>query len=73
MSESDPKVVSLERILEDTLAYEIKDRHRLNGYILLIHLGADRKDKLYRLLEPMMKELRSRGYELVRIDEMLRE
>jgi peptidoglycan/xylan/chitin deacetylase (PgdA/CDA1 family) len=73
MQESDPKFVSSQRILKDTLAYEKKDPHGLNGYILLIHLGADRKDKMYRLLEPMVEELRSRGYEFVRIDEMLRE
>ena len=50
MPESDPKFVSSEGILEDTLAYERKDSHGLNGYILRIHLGADRKDKMYRLL-----------------------
>jgi peptidoglycan/xylan/chitin deacetylase (PgdA/CDA1 family) len=43
----------------------------LNGYILLLHLGADRKDKTFRLLEPLIVELRERGYELVRIDRML--
>ncbi len=45
----------------------------LNGYILLLHLGADRKDKMYRLLEPLVRALRERGYEFVRVDRMLQE
>jgi peptidoglycan/xylan/chitin deacetylase (PgdA/CDA1 family) len=72
MPESDPKFISSQAILEGILSYERKDPHGLNGYILLIHLGADRKDKMYRLLEPLIRELRARGYEFIRIDEMLR-
>jgi len=72
LPESDRKFVPSQKIFEDILGYEKKDEHGLNGYILLIHLGADRKDKMYRLLEPLITELRSRGYSFVRIDEMLR-
>jgi peptidoglycan/xylan/chitin deacetylase (PgdA/CDA1 family) len=43
----------------------------LNGYILLLHLGADRRDKMFLLLEPLIGALRGRGYEFVRIDQML--
>lgn len=71
MPESDPHFVCSRVILEDILAYEKKDPHGLNGYILLIHLGADRKDKMYVLLEPLVVQLRGRGYEFIRIDEML--
>lgn len=71
MPESDPKFVSSQKILQDILAYEKKDPHGLNGYILLLHLGADRKDKMFLLLEPLVQELRARGYTFVRIDTML--
>lgn len=71
MPESDPHFVSSRVILQDILAYEKKDPHGLNGYILLIHLGADRKDKMYVLLEPLITELQGRGYKFIRIDEML--
>jgi peptidoglycan/xylan/chitin deacetylase (PgdA/CDA1 family) len=73
MPESDPKFVSSQKILQDVLAYEKKDPHGLNGYILLLHLGADRKDKMFLLLEPLVQELRARGYTFVRIDALLHE
>ena len=63
--------VSSQGILQGILDYEKKDPHGLNGYILLLHLGADRKDKMYLLLEPLIRELRQRGYEFIRIDQML--
>lgn len=71
MPVSDPKFVSSETILQDILSYEKKDPHGLNGYILLLHLGADRKDKMFLLVEPLVKELRGRGYAFVRIDALL--
>jgi peptidoglycan/xylan/chitin deacetylase (PgdA/CDA1 family) len=71
MPESDPKFVSSQQILQDILSYEKKDPHGLNGYILLLHLGADRKDKMFLLLQPLVEELRARGYMFVRIDELL--
>jgi len=70
-AESDAKFVSSQQILKDILAYEENDPHGLNGYILLIHLGAARKDKMFLLLQPLVEELRGRGYEFVRIDQML--
>jgi len=71
MPESEKKFVSSKKIMEDILAYEKKDPAGLNGYILLLHVGADRKDKMFLLLEPLVNELRERGYGFVRIDEML--
>ncbi|HTZ46741.1 MAG TPA: polysaccharide deacetylase family protein [Verrucomicrobiae bacterium] len=71
MPESDAKFVSSQKILQDILAYEKKDAHGLNGYILLLHLGADRQDKMFLLVEPLVQELRARGYAFVRIDAML--
>ncbi len=71
MSESDPKFRPSRRILEDILAFEQRDPHGLSGVILLLHLGADRRDKMYLLLDPLLDELTRRGYRLQRIDTLL--
>jgi len=71
LPESDKRFVASEQILRDILAYEQRDAAGLNGFILLLHLGADRKDKMYRLLPQLIDGLRRRGYEFVRIDELL--
>jgi peptidoglycan/xylan/chitin deacetylase (PgdA/CDA1 family) len=73
MPESDPHFVSSQKILEGILEYEKKDSHGLNGYILLLHLGADRKDKMFRQLTPLILALQKRGYDFIRIDQMLKE
>lgn len=64
---------SSETIYNNILNYEEKDEHGLNGFILLIHIGTDprRTDKLYDYLGDLIDELNSRGYEFVRIDELL--
>ena len=72
MPESEKRFVSSQKIFDDILAYEKKDPAGLNGYVLLLHLGADRKDKMYLFLEPLVNELRGRGYEFVRVDELIR-
>jgi peptidoglycan/xylan/chitin deacetylase (PgdA/CDA1 family) len=72
MPESDPHFVSSQKILDDILAYEKRDPHGLNGYILLLHLGADRRDKFAPYLERLITELQSRGYHFVRIDKLLK-
>jgi peptidoglycan/xylan/chitin deacetylase (PgdA/CDA1 family) len=71
LPESDPKFVSSRVILQDILAYEKNDPHGLNGYILLIHMGADRNDRMYLLLDALITDLRERGYTFSRIDELL--
>jgi peptidoglycan/xylan/chitin deacetylase (PgdA/CDA1 family) len=45
----------------------------LNGYLLLMHVGADpaRADKFYNLLPLLIQELRGMGYSMVRVDELL--
>jgi len=45
----------------------------LNGFILLLHIGTDpaRTDKFYRRLDELIEFLRSRKYEMVRVDELL--
>lgn len=71
MPETEKRFVSSQQIMDDILAYEKKDPHGLNGYLLLLHVGADRKDKMFLLLQPMVDELKARGYRFVRVDEML--
>jgi peptidoglycan/xylan/chitin deacetylase (PgdA/CDA1 family) len=57
--------------MDDILAYEQKDPNGLNGFLLLLHVGADRKDKMFLLLEPLVNALQARGYEFIRVDQML--
>jgi peptidoglycan/xylan/chitin deacetylase (PgdA/CDA1 family) len=63
--------VTSQKIMDDILAYEQKDPHGLNGFLLLLHLGSQRQDKPFALIGPMLDELQKRGYSFVRIDEML--
>ena len=58
-------------IVDDILAYEKKDEHGLNGFLLLLHVGSQRKDKTFVLLDPLLRELIARGYRFVRVDELL--
>jgi peptidoglycan/xylan/chitin deacetylase (PgdA/CDA1 family) len=69
--ESDKRFVPSQAIMQGILDYEKKDPAGLNGYILLLHVGANRKDKMFMLLEPLVKELQGRGYQFIRIDQML--
>lgn len=63
--------VPSQKIVDDILAYERKDPHGLNGFLLLLHVGSQRKDKAFLLLDPLVKELKARGYEFARVDELL--
>jgi peptidoglycan/xylan/chitin deacetylase (PgdA/CDA1 family) len=58
-------------ILRGILAYEQRDPHGLNGFLLLLHLGSQRADKMHLQLAPLIDELSRRGYEFVRVDELL--
>jgi peptidoglycan/xylan/chitin deacetylase (PgdA/CDA1 family) len=69
--EGDKHFVPSRKIYGDILAYEKKDPHGLNGFVLLLHLGSGRKDPFHPLLGPLCDELGSRGYEFVRVDALL--
>ncbi|MBN2447533.1 MAG: polysaccharide deacetylase family protein [Phycisphaerae bacterium] len=69
--EGQAKFVSSQAILDGILEYEQRDPHGLNGFLLLLHLGAQRADKMHMQLEPLIDELRRRGYKFARVDEML--
>lgn len=49
------------------------DPHGLNGVLLLLHLGAGprRTDKFFYLLDELLEGLQQRGYECVRLDDLL--
>ena len=57
---------------DDILAYEQRDEHGLNGFVLLLHVGANREDLFHTQLGPLCDELRNRGYEFLRVDHLLR-
>ena len=59
------------KVKDDILAYEQKDPHGLSGFLLLLHLGSQRKDKMHVQLAPLLDELTKRGYAFVRVDQML--
>jgi endoglucanase len=68
-----PEYLSSQAIYDRILAYEKKDPHGLDGFILLVHIGTDpaRTDKFYLRLADLVRELKNRGYSLVRVDELL--
>lgn len=60
-------------IFKSILNFENESPSGLNGFILLVHIGTDprRKDKFYYLLPELIRQLKKRGYQWVRIDELL--
>ena len=68
-----PRYRSSDEIFQSIIEYEEKDENGLNGFILLIHIGTDsrRQDKFYNQLDPLLEELKRRGYAFERIDTML--
>jgi hypothetical protein len=60
------------QIVDDILAYERKDLHGLNGFLLLLHLGSQRKDKVHPEIGRLLDELANCGYSFKRVDDMLK-
>jgi hypothetical protein len=71
--EGDRAFVPSQKIYDDILAYEQKDPHGLNGFLLLLHLGSGRKDPFHTRLGPLCDELARRGYQFVRVDSLVGE
>jgi peptidoglycan/xylan/chitin deacetylase (PgdA/CDA1 family) len=65
---------SSDAILESVLAREREEACGLNGYVLLMHLGAGpkRTDKLHEKLPSLLDALGAKGYSFVRLDELAR-
>ena len=60
------------QVIFDSILRE-EQKNGLNGYLLLMHLGAgpERKDKMHRRLGELLDVLQKRGYQFVRVDELL--
>jgi len=67
------KYVSSDTIMNSIKQYEEQSTNRLNGFILLVHIGTDpgRTDKFYSRLGELIKYLKNRGYRFAKIDELL--
>jgi peptidoglycan/xylan/chitin deacetylase (PgdA/CDA1 family) len=63
---------STDTIYQSIIAYEQK--HGLNGFILLLHIGTDAKrtDKMYYRLGGLVDYLKQKQYHIVRVDELLK-
>ncbi len=72
--EGTPQFVATDTIFESILKREREDPHGLNGFLLLLHVGAGprRADKFHRRFGELLDALAGRGYALVRVDELLR-
>lgn len=64
---------SSDEIYKSIMTYEGSTTEGLNGFILLLHIGTDpaRTDKFYNRLDELIKELKGRNYQFVRVDELL--
>jgi len=69
--EGQPGFVPSETIIRDILAQENRDPHGLNGNLLLLHLGAQRVDKVHFRLGELIEPLRARGYDFVTVEALL--
>lgn len=66
--------ISSEEIYRSIVNYEKSSQSGLNGFILLIHIGTApaRTDKFYYRLDELIAWLQDQGYQLKRIDELLK-
>jgi peptidoglycan/xylan/chitin deacetylase (PgdA/CDA1 family) len=74
MEDKDPKFISAPDMVKSVLDYEKSHEYGLNGFMLLMHIGAGpgrTRDHLYDYLGSMLDELIGRGYSFVRIDQLL--
>lgn len=71
--EADQNFVSSQIIFDSILKREQTDPHGLNGYILLLHIGSGpgRADKFHARFGELLDYLAGKGYEFVRVDELL--
>jgi peptidoglycan/xylan/chitin deacetylase (PgdA/CDA1 family) len=71
--EGDKNFVSSSRIFDSIVEKERTDPHGLNGFILLLHVGAgpERQDKFASRFGELLDYLQKRGYAMVRVDTLL--
>ncbi len=68
-----PNFVPSRAIFDSVLRREREDPHGLNGFLLLLHVGAGpgRTDKFHARFGALLDELAGRGYRFVRVEELL--
>jgi endoglucanase len=74
MEDDDPHFVPAAAIVYSILRADRADPDGLNGYLLLMHLGAGprrRRDHLHDHLDTLLDKLQARGYSFVRVDTLL--
>lgn len=71
--EADRNFVSSQVIFDSILKKEREDPHGLNGFLLLLHIGAGpgRQDKFHTRFGELLDVLAAKGYQFVRVDELL--
>lgn len=71
--EADANFVSSQKIFDSILKREREDPHGLNGFILLLHVGSGpgRTDKFHYRFGELLDYLASKGYQFVRVDDLL--
>jgi peptidoglycan/xylan/chitin deacetylase (PgdA/CDA1 family)/predicted NAD-dependent protein-ADP-ribosyltransferase YbiA (DUF1768 family) len=69
--EGDQRFVPAQKIYDDILAFDQANPAGLNGFLLLMHVGSGRQDPFHPHVGQLCDELARRGYQLVRIDELL--
>ncbi len=71
--EADKNFVSSQAIFDSIVKREQTDPHGLTGFILLLHIGSGpgRTDKFHARFGELLDHLAGRGYEFVRVDELL--
>lgn len=71
--ETDQNFTASQRIFDSIVKCEQTDPHGLNGFILLLHIGSGpgRTDKFHLRFGELLDHLKVKGYEFVRVDELL--
>ncbi len=71
--EADKNFVSSQAIFDSILKKEREDPNGLNGFILLLHIGSGpgRADKFHTRFGELLDVLAAKGYQFVRVDELL--
>jgi len=71
--EADKNFASSQAILDSIISKEQQDPHGLNGFLLLLHLGSGpgRADKFHARFGELLDYLSGKGYQMVRVDELL--
>ena len=72
-TEAESNFASSEVIFDSLIAKDQEDPNGLNGFLLLLHIGSGpaRADKFHVRFGELLDYLAGKGYQLVRVDELL--